>query len=312
ELERDPEHPSAAAASMELATIHARQGMFDAAETYQRRAVAIQRRAFGEAHPSLRTGLMNLGAICFYRSDYDCAESSLRESLEMARKLYDPPHYALAESINNLAGLLDQKGQPEAAIGLYRETLEMLLELFPHTDHARVAGVRRNLASTLMNLGRHAEAESLAREALAMRTRLLGSEHTDIVDAERVLAQSLIGQQRWDQAEELLRRSSATSQRIHGDQHWLTAMIVGLHGHVLSSLGQIEAADSRLTSAAEILIDVRGSEAADTRVIAMALIEHLERKGNREAARAWRDRLDQRGRLDERDRLDDTADGEAD
>lgn len=72
------------------------------------------------------------------------------------------------------------------------------------------------LASVLNDLARHAEAEPLARESVALRARLLGADHARTANARRVLAQALAGQEKLVDAEAAYRAVYETRKLAGG------------------------------------------------------------------------------------------------
>jgi hypothetical protein len=82
-----------------------------------------------------------------------------------------------------------------------------------------------NLAKTLLALGKDAEAESLSREALAARRRILGDDHPDSLKSMNALADILRAEGKHAEAEELRKAASrptgtsapTTSTRPAGD-----------------------------------------------------------------------------------------------
>ena len=71
----------------------------------------------------------------------------------------------------------------------------------------------------LQEQGRAAEAEPLAREALATSTELLGSKHPDTLGFGADLARCLVELGRLPEAEEAAREVEAGRRTMHGDEH---------------------------------------------------------------------------------------------
>ena len=71
-----------------------------------------------------------------------------------------------------------------------------------HPSTLRAAG---SLASSLFHQGKHAEAEEMRREVLAVRKRVLGAEHPSTLQTAHNLAISLSHQGKHAEAEEVLR-----------------------------------------------------------------------------------------------------------
>lgn len=76
-----------------------------------------------------------------------------------------------------------------------------------------------NLAGLYLELGRHAEAESLHHRALDARERALGAEHPDTLTSVNNLATLYESQGRYDEAEPLLKRALAGYEHALGVEH---------------------------------------------------------------------------------------------
>lgn len=95
-------------------------------------------------------------------------------------------YYALV----NLSGGLDHSGTPLEAEAPARRALAIAERLWPEPSD-NVALICRNLATTLTALGKHAEAATLMRRAVAIRTAQGGAESLAALDASRVLGVTL-------------------------------------------------------------------------------------------------------------------------
>ena len=76
-----------------------------------------------------------------------------------------------------------------------------------------------NLASSLSDQGKHAEAEEMEREVLAVRKRVQGAEHPVTMTTAHNLATSLSSQGKHAEAEEMQREVLAVQKRVLGAEH---------------------------------------------------------------------------------------------
>ena len=74
-----------------------------------------------------------------------------------------------------------------------------------------------NLAYSLSRQGKYDEAETMEREVLAVRQRVLGAEHPGTLTAAGNLAQSLSDQGKYDEAEKMQREVLAVRKRVMGE-----------------------------------------------------------------------------------------------
>jgi hypothetical protein len=85
-----------------------------------------------------------------------------------------------------------------------------------HPDTLRSAN---NLARSLSNQGKYAEAERIHREVLGARRRVLGEEHPDTLKSACNLASSLSGQEKHAEAERIHREVLGVERRVLGEEH---------------------------------------------------------------------------------------------
>ena len=83
-----------------------------------------------------------------------------------------------------------------------------------------------NLATSLSEQGKYAEALEIEREILVSRTRLLGVEHEDTLASATNLAGSLSRLGRKMAAEKILRKTLALCRRTLGPDHKLTQLVL--------------------------------------------------------------------------------------
>ena len=76
-----------------------------------------------------------------------------------------------------------------------------------------------NLALSLNDQGRYAEAQELHRNTMEIEGRVLGDDHPETLLSMSYLANSLLGQGRYAEAEELQRRTLEVQRRVLGKEH---------------------------------------------------------------------------------------------
>ena len=86
-------------------------------------------------------------------------------------------------------------------------------------EHPDTLATENNLATFLSRQGKHAEAEEMLREVLAVEKRVLGTEHPDTLATANNLATSLFDQGKHAEAEEMLREVLAVQKRVLGADH---------------------------------------------------------------------------------------------
>ncbi len=197
------EHEDVARSLKNLGGVRHAKRDYAGAERYYLEALALRRKLLGADHPEVAATLSNLAVLYEDRGDLAGAEDTYREVVEMRRKLLGSTHPRLARSLSNLASFLREKrGDLKGAEPLLREALAIAaVSLGP--QHPDRAVYLRNLASVLLDQGRAAEAEPLAREAVAV-LRQASPTSWRVADAESVLGGSLAAEGRFAEAEPLL------------------------------------------------------------------------------------------------------------
>ena len=86
-------------------------------------------------------------------------------------------------------------------------------------EHPETLASAGNLAASLSDQGKHAEAERVEREVLGVRRRVLGEEHPSTLTSAYNLALMLAIQGNHAEAEELLQAALAARRRVFGSAH---------------------------------------------------------------------------------------------
>jgi hypothetical protein len=93
-------------------------------------------------------------------------------------------------------------------------------------EHPHTLTSANNLAASLYDQGKYAEAERRNREVLGVRRRVLGEEHPDTLTSTSNLAMSLWGQGKHAEAEGMLQAALAARRRVLGSAHPVTLAAV--------------------------------------------------------------------------------------
>jgi serine/threonine protein kinase/tetratricopeptide (TPR) repeat protein len=220
-----------------LAQILGGEGKYAEAEPLLREALATFRKTVGNDHPEVAATIPDLAGLLEREGKSAEAEGLFREAIALRGKLADS---LVALTLLALADLQAKQGEPAKAEGLYRQTLELRASIPPETvastlnrlailvakqgnaaeaerlyrqtlklrgkaPDEEVAMALNNLADVLSGQGKGkvAEAESLAREGLAMAPKTpLAARH--VGDCMCNLADILVRQNKLDEAERVL------------------------------------------------------------------------------------------------------------
>jgi serine/threonine protein kinase/tetratricopeptide (TPR) repeat protein len=182
----------------------------------------------------------------------DEARRALDEGVVLARQIYREPHPALATILNNLAlAEQDQKDYAQADTH-FREVLA-IDRAVNGEKHADVAADLHNLGWFLYRYrGQADEGERLARQAVTLRTEVLGPRHPQTASSMRSLADILNGRGRPAEALPLYRQAYAIQSEVLPKGHRLTlSAALGL-GEALTALGRRAEAASVLDGAIRV------------------------------------------------------------
>ncbi len=146
--------------------------------------------------------------------------AALHEAVEVAEKHLGLLHEETLTSIGLLSNtfshfMLHDQGQPVALLAMERARTAYGA-MRPHTQ---LVSPERWYAAALINCGRPADAEPIARQCVADQLSLDGEPTMRVVNANRVLASALAGMGRWADAVQLGEHIKAEQARLLPDGH---------------------------------------------------------------------------------------------
>lgn len=160
----------------------------------------LMRKLFPQDFISYMAAVNNLGLFYRLLARYDQAESLFRDALTLMRKTLPPGHPDLAIVLNNLAGVYGSQGRDAEAEPLLLEAQRGLSE----EDGIQYANITQSLGECYQRLEQYDKAETLMRQALAVRERLQGKSHPDLLGLKRSLGGLWMEMGRYGEAEPLL------------------------------------------------------------------------------------------------------------
>jgi eukaryotic-like serine/threonine-protein kinase len=201
-----------------LASTLADQGKFAEALATSRQAVEDFRRMRNTTSPDYGFALTVFGGFLTENGSYDTASAVLRDAEILLRKTLSATSLWLGDNLRNQAALYYQERNFPAALSAIDEALKIYTESFgPHYDHYPTALMARGLA--LNGMGKPAEAESVLRTALKLRTESLPAGHFFTALAQSALAECLTTQGKFTEAETLLLASYADLMKSQGESN---------------------------------------------------------------------------------------------
>ncbi|MEO1083912.1 MAG: serine/threonine-protein kinase [Acidobacteriota bacterium] len=184
-------HESVAGALDNLANVSMAIGKVEEAEDYFRQALDIRLRKHGEDHPAVVGSRADLAALLHSTGNVEEAESLYRRVLADQMEVLGPDHSKVATTSANLAALLGDRGREDSgADAAAVAEAEALLRRAIEIQRARRGPKSMHVSYPLIHLadllrlraepGDWERAESLYREALAIRRDRLRADHPDL------------------------------------------------------------------------------------------------------------------------------------
>ena len=252
-----------------LGALEREKGNPDAAEHAFRRAIELGYRLFPEGHPSRAEARRQRAATFVDYGRLDQAEPLLREVLAFQRRSLGATHPDVGSTLNSQAILAWKRGELERAVALLREAVA----LWRNTEHrGRLASGLHNLGMVLAESGQVAEAESLLREALALREAVFGPQREPVAVTLRLLGELDIHAHRLDQAAIKLERALAIELAHHGEQHPQTAQVRISLARLDYARGNAAAGDARVQA---VVAGLAGENSERRRVRAEAQLVQI-------------------------------------
>jgi len=255
-LEREIEHPAAAALLRRWGDTFQDRGAWDAAVERYQKALALDRREAPKSLAAART-LSALGGANTKWGHYAAAEELLRQALAIREELA-PGTTEIAKSLNLLGILARRRGDLTAAEEYLLRSEELQRRLAPGSlDHGRFLNTLGNLA---WNRGDLERAESLFRQAAAIYEKT-ASEGSHVVACLTNLGNVVMDRGNLAAADNLLRRALALQERMGPDPTILISL-----GNLALERGDLDAAEAYYRQALAISekLSPDGEEFADS------------------------------------------------
>lgn len=188
------EHPETLVSLNNLAILFERSGQLDDALAMYEEARPISEKRLSKTHPRTLGIMTNIAGIYQVKGQLKKAAASYEEVLPLMKTNVGVDHPYTLICTSNLASVYTADGKTELAIPLIKEWLKQ------SKDPAKKQGKLALLAYYLLQLNRFEEAESAAKDCVAIREKLLPNEWRRF-SAVSLVGQSLLGQEKFDEAE---------------------------------------------------------------------------------------------------------------
>jgi esterase/lipase superfamily enzyme len=206
------DNPEYATALTWLGSLYAAQQRFAEAEPLLKSALAVREKAFGPDHPLVATSLSNLANL--YRREGRTAEAEAltkRAKAIHAKAVGSDEFEALPRQIQELRW----GGKVEEAVQLAEHYVELAKARYGEDQPDFVAPLLL-LAQLYAAQARPADAETLFKQALAIRETALGPDNLLVADALVQLAYFYQAQSRYQEAETAFKRALSIREKAFG------------------------------------------------------------------------------------------------
>jgi CHAT domain-containing protein/tetratricopeptide (TPR) repeat protein len=164
--------------------------------------LSIGRQVFGDVHPEVVDSLQLLAELHEAREDFVAARKARQEVLAIETKLRGAAHWQVTDA------------------RLALEHVDLLARLEPkERSLVQKATTLNKQVFELWSAGKSSEALPLARQAVAIRRRLLGERHPDYAQSLFNLAAQHQGLGQWKEADALYRQALEITKQALGERH---------------------------------------------------------------------------------------------
>jgi serine/threonine-protein kinase len=233
-----------------LATLANTQGHYAEAESLYRWNLELRSEIQGENHVDLATTYNNMATLLSVQGRLPEAEEAFLEALDRWEKGGKENHPVAAATLNNLAIVRYGQGDLAGAIEAQERAVAIHREL--GTDGLDFANSLNSLASYLRAIGRYAEAEAMAREALTSNLEVLGEGDIRTAAARLNLGRILGNQGRFEEAETELEIGTHSFGELTGPESFYYAAARSIQGELQLRRGRLVAAERSLREAMRI------------------------------------------------------------
>jgi len=259
-------------------------GDYDKAEQLWLRALAIDRRLFGENAVQTTRRVHLLANLYRDQGEYQKATPLLQKALALREKHFGPAHIETGQILTSLGRLYMLSGDfAGAETALWRAVA--IFEKDGTESGEPLAGTLSTLGWLYLEIADLDQADEVLRRSLELHKKLHGIEHMNTAGSFRELALLNFSRHRFEQAATLFRQSLAIRQRLLGPNHLLVSELFEDLGTAFLAQGDLMQAEEALQQARSIVLTNLGCEHPRVASIGMVLSRVEESRGNYGQAR---------------------------
>lgn len=189
---------------------------FAEAVAVQRRAIELKTEALGEEHPTVAIFWRNLAGLYEDMGEGALSDEAWERAIDTTTAVFGPDGWTTLDVLSDHGASLYRRGEVERAEQVVIRVVDGLRAAEEPDDEMLGANVNR-LASIYTDLGRHADAEALYREALGLANAVHGPRSEPAHVCWSNLGSSLIELERFEEAAAALRTSVDIAADLEDD-----------------------------------------------------------------------------------------------
>jgi tetratricopeptide (TPR) repeat protein len=282
---RQQDSPEYASLLTDLGRVQLMSGNLPAARKYFEESLGIMREALGPGAREVGSVMLELSMVALWSDDLSSAERLVREGVAIYRTTLPELHPDRVLAETRLADVLLAESRVDEAAPLYMKSLEAHKKLYGERSQ-QVADVLDSLSKIRKAQGLLPDAETYAREAVAIQVEALGPEHFMTAYFRTALASVLLNRRDHAEAEDELRTALHVYSRTLPPDHQYVAWSEHVLGEVLLATNRLRDAEAVLTASMNRWKRVNSSAWRSARS-ASALGEALYRQGRVKAAEPY-------------------------
>jgi serine/threonine protein kinase len=269
-----------------LGKVAMRLNLHDEAAALMAEAHDIRTRAFGPSSIEAALSLRSLGQLQFQLGDHAAAARLFEAALPIHRAAPDATHADVAGLANDLATCLRNLGRGQEAASLHQEALALRRDRGART--LQVAESLNNLAAVHLDRGELDLALEQLREALTIRSAILGDDHPLTVQGLSNLALVLWRHGDQDEALATMARAEAGYRAIGPDGEDGLGLVLANLATMQTERRDLDAAAATFERALALQRKSLGAEhpATATTLARLAVLQHMRHRDD-EARATW-------------------------
>ena len=225
----------------EIGLVYYKQGDYEKALEYYRKALVIKEKQLGNNHPSTSITYNNIGLVYKKQGDYKKALEYYRKALAIREKVLGKEHPDTATTYNNIGGVYYKQGDYEKMMEYYKKSLAIREKVLVK-EHPDMATTYNNIGLVYNKQGNYEKALEYFSKALAIKEKVLGEEHPSTATTHSNIGEVYRKQGDYEEALNHHRKALAIREKVLGKEHPSTATTYNNTGLVYRDQGDYEKA----------------------------------------------------------------------